>query len=120
MAGSSYFIYLQCVEGFFGRMEVLKVTFSTVENTGWDPANYEYGLVRDLEDAFESRFDAMATEERLRDALRARRLDTQLSQVTLQQLKVQTAQRLSQCCLQEACFPGPWKSQISCSLLCSS
>ncbi len=77
----------QYVDSFFARMELLKR-----ESTSWDAVDYEKGMVEHLVWGFWWSGKLVAAEGKLRGALSARRLDTQLSQGALQNLKVCTEQ----------------------------
>ena len=86
MAEIKQVFFLQYVDKFFARMELLKR-----ESTDWDTEDYEIGMVHKLSWALGARADMVAAERSLRDALTARSLDTQLSQGVLQTLKVRIA-----------------------------
>ena len=75
----------QYVDSFFARMELLKR-----ESTSWDATDYEKGMVEHLAWGFWWSGKLVAAEGKLRGALSARTLDTQLSQGALQNLKVCT------------------------------
>ena len=79
-------IFLQYVDNFFPRMELLKT-----QSAGWDTEDYEKGMSQKLARGLELRSDVVPAERRLRDALTARKPDTHLSQATLKTLKVRTA-----------------------------
>ena len=77
----------QYVDNFFARMELLKR-----ESTGWNAIDYEKGMVEQLASGFRWSGKSVAAEGKLRGALSARTLDTQLSQGALQNLKLYTEQ----------------------------
>ena len=74
---------LQYVDSFYARMELLKK-----ESIDWDTTDYEEGMVQKLAYALETKSAVVAAEESLHRALRARSVDTQLSQDMLLKLKV--------------------------------
>ena len=81
-----FLIFLQYVDNFFPRMELLKT-----ESASWDAEDYEKGVVQMLARGLEMRSSVVPAERSLRDALTAQKPDTHLSQGTLQTLKVRTA-----------------------------
>ena len=74
--------YLQYMEGFYGMMEALKT-----DKISWDDRSYGRDINR-LACAFRNRYDVLAAEQDLREALSAKGLDTLLAQGALQNLKV--------------------------------
>ena len=78
---------LQYVDKFFARMEHLKRVSS------WRKVKIEKELLREVERGLRKRFDIAAAERSLREALSAQKLDTQLSQGSLQKLEVCVACR---------------------------
>ncbi len=75
---------MQYVDRFHARLENVK--YRKVQN--WGDAFAEASLVSDMTCAVRKKFAMATAEESLRDALRAQDLDTQLSEDTLQRLKV--------------------------------
>ena len=71
------------MDNFYKMMEVLK--------TDWDTRYYNIDMVQMLARGLATKSDSVSVEGYLRDALKARRLGTQLSQGMLQKLKVQAA-----------------------------
>ena len=76
---------LQYVDKFFARMELLKRVGC------WRKAKIEKELFQEVGRGLRKRFNIAAAERSLREALSAQKLDTQLSQGSLQKLKVRVA-----------------------------
>ena len=75
------------MDKFFARMEHLKRV------SGWRKVKIEKELLREVERGLRKRFDIATAERSLREALSAQKLDTQLSQGSLQKLEVRVACR---------------------------